>query len=44
MDAAPFTLNVRMLTAEVMKTLLYGCTTWTLSNEHFAGLGTVHHR
>ena len=31
MEAAPFTLKVRMLNAEVMETLLYGvCVTWTL--------------
>ena len=38
MDAAPFTLNVRMLKAEVMETLLYGCVTWTLGKKHFAEL------
>ena len=27
---APFTLIVRMLKAEVMNTILYGCVTWTL--------------
>ena len=30
MEAAPFTLKVRMLKAEVMETLLYGCVTWTI--------------
>ena len=28
MEASPLTLKVRMLTAEVMATLLYGCVTW----------------
>ena len=27
-----------------METLLYGCVTWTLGNEHFAELRTAHHR
>ena len=44
MEAAPFTLKVRMLKAEVMETLLYGCATWTLGKEHFAELRTAHHR
>ena len=30
MEAAPFTLKVRMLKVEVMETLLYGYVTWTL--------------
>ena len=38
--AAPFAVNVRMLTAEVVETLLYGCVTWTLGKEHFAELRT----
>ena len=44
MEAAPFALKLRMLKAEVMETLLYGCATWTLSNEHLAELRTAHHR
>ena len=44
MKAAPFTLKVRMLKAELMETLLYGCVTWTLGKEHLAELRTVHHR
>ena len=36
MEAAPFALKLRMLKAEVMQTLLYGCVTWTLGKEHFA--------
>ena len=38
MKAAPFTLKLRMLKAEVMETLLYGCVTYNLSKEHFAEL------
>ena len=44
MEAAPFALTLRMLKAEVMETLLYGCVTWTLGKEHFAELRTAHHR
>ena len=42
MEDAPFTLKVPMLKAEV-ETLLYGCVTWTLGQEHFAQLRTAHH-
>ena len=36
---------MRMLKAlGVMKTLLYGCVTWNLGNEHFAELRTAYHR
>ena len=44
MEAAPFALKVRMLKAEVMEILLYGCVRWTLVKEHFAELRTAHHR
>ena len=44
LEAAPFALKVRMLEAEVMETLLYGCVPWTLGKEHFAELRTAHHR
>ena len=44
MEAAPFALKLRMLKAEVMETLLYGCVTCTLGKEHFAELRTAHHR
>ena len=44
MEAAPFALKVRMLKAEVMETLLYGCVTWTLGKEYFTDLRTAHHR
>ena len=43
MEDAPFTLKVRMLKAEVMETLLYGCVTWTPGQEHFPQLRTAHH-
>ena len=38
MEAAPFTLKVRMFKAEALETLLYGCATWTLGKEHLAVL------
>ena len=41
MEDAPFTLKVCTLKAEVMETLLYGCVTWTLGQEHFAELRTA---
>ena len=44
MEAAPFALTLRMLKAEVMETLLYGCVRWTLGKEHFDELQTAHHR
>ena len=37
-------LKTRMVTAEAIETLLYGCSTWTLRQEHYAKLRTVHHR
>ena len=43
MEDAPFKLKVRLLKIEVMETLLYGCVTWTLGQEHFAELRTAHH-
>ena len=43
-EAAPFALKLRMLKAEVMETLLYGCVTWTLGSEHFVELRTAHKR
>ena len=41
---APLSLKVRMLKAEVIGTLLYGCVTWTLSAPHFARPRSVHHQ
>ena len=37
-------LKTRMLKAEAIKALLYGCSTWTLRQERYAKLRTVHHR
>ena len=44
MQAAPFALKLRMLKAEVIETLMYGCVTWTLGKEDLAELRTAHHR
>ena len=40
---APLSLKVRMLKAEVIGTLLYGCVTWTLSAQRFARIRSAHH-
>ena len=37
-------LKTRMVKAEAIKALLYGCRTWTLRQEHYAKLRNVHHR
>ena len=38
-------LKARMVKAEAVEALLYGCsTTWTFRQEHYAKLRTVHHR
>ena len=37
-------LMIRMAKAEAIEALLYGCSTWTLRQEHYAKLRTVHHR
>ena len=37
-------LKTRMVKAEATKALLYECSTWTLRQEHYAKLRTVHHR
>ena len=37
-------LKTRMVKAEAIEVLLYGCSTWTLCQEHYAKLHTVHHR
>ena len=36
--------KARMVKAEAIEALLYGCSTWTLRQEHHAKLRTVHHR
>ena len=41
---APLNLQVRTRKTEVIKTLLYGCVTWTLRAKHFANLRTAHHQ
>ena len=37
-------LKIRIVKVEAIKALLYGCSTWTLRQEHYAKLRTVHHR
>ena len=37
-------LKARMVKAEAIEALLYGCSTWTLRQEHYAKLRIVHHR
>ena len=37
-------LKTRMVKVEAIEVLLYGCRTWTLRQEHYAKLRTVHHR
>ena len=37
-------LKTRMVKAEAIVALLYGCSTWTFRQEHYAKLRTVHHR
>ena len=36
-------LKTRMVRIEAIEALLYGCSTWTLRQEHYAKLRTVHH-
>ena len=36
-------LKTRMVKADAIGALLYGCSTWTLRQEHYAKLRTVHH-
>ena len=37
-------LKTRIVKAEVIETLLYGCSTWTLRQEYYAKFRTVHPR
>ena len=37
-------LKTRMVKADAIEALLYGCSTKTLRQEHYAKLSTVHHR
>ena len=39
-----FSLKNRMVKAEAIEALLYGCSMWTPRQEHYAKLRTVHHR
>ena len=37
-------LKIRMVEAEAIEAIRYGCSTWPLRQEHYAKLPTVHHR
>ena len=37
-------LKIRMVKPEAIEDLLYGCSTWTLLQEHYAKLPAAHHR
>ena len=41
---APWRLKVRLLRAEAMEALLYGCMTWAPRREHYRLLRRTHHR
>ena len=40
----PLNIKIRMVKAEAVEALLYGCVTWTTRQEHYRKLRTVHHR
>ena len=40
----PLNLKIRMVKAEAVEALLYGCVTWTTQQEHHRKLRTVHHK
>ena len=42
--SAPLELKIRMLTAEVLETMLYGCVTWSPRVCHYDTLRRAHHR
>ena len=42
--SAPLELKIRMLTAEVLEALLYGCVTWSPRACHYDTLRRAHHR
>ena len=42
--SAPLELNIRLLRAEVLETMLYGCVTWSLRACHYDTLRRAHHR
>ena len=41
--SAPLELKIRMLRAEVLETMLYGCVTWSSSACHYDTLRRTHH-
>ena len=41
---APLRLKARLLKAEAMEALLYGCMTWAPRNAHYRQLRTTHHK
>eukprot|EP00752_Nemacystus_decipiens_P005558 g5029.t1 len=41
---APFGLKARLLKAEAMEALLYGCVTWSPRRDHYRLLRTTHHQ
>ena len=43
-STAPLRLKIRMLNAEIMETMLYGCVTWSPTVARLAILRTAHHR
>ena len=42
--SAPLELKIRMLRAEVLETMLYGCVTWSPRAYHYDTLRRAHHR
>ena len=42
--SAPLRLKARLLKAEAMEALLYGCMTWAPRNAHYRHLQTTHHK
>ena len=40
----PLDLKIRMVEAEAVDALLYGCVTWTTRQEYYSKLSTVYHR
>ena len=43
-SSAPLELKIRMLKAEVLETMLYGCVTWSPRTCHYDTLRRAHHR
>ena len=42
--SAPLELKIRMLRAEILETMLYGCVTWSPRASHYDMLRRAHHR